>query len=54
VISAQWKTLLETYATAWISGFSDGANTYNRAGPNGAAAVARTVSGFLTHRDFRT
>ena len=54
VISPQWKTLLETYATAWIAGFSDGTNTYLRAGPNGATAVARVVNGFLTHRDFRT
>jgi len=46
------KTALETYATAWISGFSDGVNTYVRAGPNGATAVDRLVSGFLTHRDF--
>lgn len=53
VIAPSWKTALETYATAWISGFSDGVNTYVRAGPNGATAVSRLVEGFLTHRDFR-
>lgn len=53
VISAQWQTLLNTYAGAWQSGFSDGTNTYTRAGPNGASAVGHTVPGFLTHRDFR-
>jgi hypothetical protein len=46
------KTALETYATAWIAGFSDGTNTLNRAGPNGANATARFVNGYLTHRDF--
>jgi len=53
-INAGWKTLLETYATAWIAGFSDGTNTYVRAGPNGATAVSRLVEPWLTHRDFRT
>ena len=52
-VSHDQKTLLETYATAWIStGFSDGTNTYNRAGPNGATATARTVKQYLSHRDF--
>jgi hypothetical protein len=46
------KTALETYATAWIAGFSDGVNTYNRAGPNGASATSRFVNQYLTHRDF--
>jgi hypothetical protein len=30
--------------TWWNSGFSDGTNTYYRAGPNGATAVSRTVN----------
>ena len=54
VISNDWKTALQTYADAWLAGFSDGTNTYVRAGPNGATATARLVDGFLTHRDFRT
>jgi hypothetical protein len=43
---------LQTYGTAWLTGFSDGTNTYTRAGPNGAAATARTVLPQVTHRDF--
>lgn len=46
------KNALQTYATAWIAGFSDGAATYNRAGPNGANATSRTVLTYITHRDF--
>lgn len=44
---------METYADAWMAGFSDGTNTYVRAGPNGATAEARLVHPFITHRDFR-
>lgn len=43
---------LQTYAAAWISGFSDGAITAVRASPNGAAATGYVVEEFLTHRDF--
>lgn len=47
------KTAMETYASTWIgAGFSDGVNTYHRAGPRGAAATARTVETYVTHRDF--
>jgi hypothetical protein len=46
------KTALGTYATAWITGFSDGSNTYVRASPNGAAATGSVVEEYLTHRDF--
>lgn len=46
------KTIVETYGTAWLTGFSDGTNTYVRAGPNGAAATSRTVSQYVHHRDF--
>jgi hypothetical protein len=48
------KTAYETYMTAWLSGFSDGTNTYLRAGPNGAVAQSRSVNPYLTHRDFPT
>lgn len=41
-----------TYAAAWIAGFSDGTNTYVRAGPNGAAATGYYIDTYLTHRDF--
>jgi len=46
------KTALNTYGSAWISGFSDGSVTYNRAGPNGASATGVLVETFVTHRDF--
>src|SRR3954471_8148560 len=46
------KTALGTYATSWISGFSDGSTSYNRAGPNGASATGSVVSTYITHRDF--
>lgn len=46
------KTALQTYASAWISGFSDGTNTLVRAGPNGASATGSTVPVYVTHRDF--
>jgi hypothetical protein len=53
VINATQKTILTTYASAWISpGFSDGVNSYVRAGPNGATATGVVVENYLTHRDF--
>jgi hypothetical protein len=47
------STLIGTYANAWISGFSDGTTTYNRAGPNGASATGQTVEKYVSHRDLR-
>lgn len=46
------RTLLQTYATAWITGFSDGAITAKRSSPNGAIATGSLVEEFITHRDF--
>lgn len=46
------STAISTYATDWISGFSDGTNTYNRAGPNGASATGQIVVATIGHRDF--
>lgn len=51
-LATDLKTALTTYANAWVSGFSDGAITHHRAGPNGAVAQSATVHPFLTHRDF--
>lgn len=46
-------TAMGTYAAAWIgAGFSDGATTYHRAGPNGATATGQLVEAKITHRDF--
>jgi hypothetical protein len=48
--SAQ-KTALETYGAAWLTGFSDGAVTHVRAGPNGAVALAPALaSQYVTTR----
>lgn len=41
-----------SYANNWLSGFSDGVNTYVRAGPNGVTASGVEVETYLTHRDF--
>lgn len=46
------KTVLQTFATAWITGFSDGSITATRASPNGAAATGSIVEEYITHRDF--
>lgn len=51
-ISDGWKSALETYAGAWITGFSDGTITAVRAGPNGATATGHQTENYLTHRDF--
>jgi hypothetical protein len=51
VLAAQ-KTAIEEYADDWMAGWSDGVNTYVRAGPNGATATARSVEPFIGHRDF--
>lgn len=48
----QQKGYMETYAGAWIAGFSDGSITAVRAGPNGATATGSLVEEFLSHRDF--
>jgi hypothetical protein len=41
-----------TYSASWITGFSDGATTYHRAGPNGDVATGSLIETNLTHRDF--
>ena len=45
-------TLFQTYAAAWITGFSDGSNVYKRTGPNGHIATGSLVNGYVHHRDF--
>lgn len=46
------RTAYTTYATSWVSGFSDGTTTHKRAGPNGAVALTGAAEQYLTHRDF--
>jgi hypothetical protein len=50
-VTAQ-KTALTTYATAWVSGFSDGTNLMVRCGPQGQLATGVLVATYITHRDF--
>lgn len=50
-MNAAQHTAMGTYAAAWMSGFSDGTNTYIRARPNGDACTGYTVESRLTHRD---
>jgi len=47
------KTAYDEYGTDWIAGYSDGTNTYVRAGPNGATAISRLTHPFVRHRDFK-
>jgi hypothetical protein len=51
-LSADQKSAIDTYAGAWISGFSDGTHTLVRAGPNGATATGHQCEKYVTHRDF--
>jgi hypothetical protein len=51
-LAADQKTAFETYASHWVSGFSDGASTRERCGPRGAVAISRKVDGQIRHRDF--
>lgn len=46
-------TAMQTYAAHWVTGFSDGTNTYIKAGPNGAVAQGSSVLTTIRHRDFR-
>lgn len=51
-LDANQKAAMVTYATAWITGFSDGSITAVRASPQGAAATGSLVEEYVTHRDF--
>jgi hypothetical protein len=48
---AAQKTLMATYASSWVTGFSDGSITVTRSGPDGHAATGSLVEALLTHRD---
>lgn len=53
-IDTSQRSLYHNYMQAWITGFSDGATTFHRAGPNGAAATdyLAPTPDYITHRDF--
>jgi hypothetical protein len=45
-------TALQTYANAWLAGFSDGTRTYHRSRPNsGTLITSATAEPMITHRD---
>jgi hypothetical protein len=48
---ASQRSAFQTYAAAWISGFSDGTTTYKRSRPTGDLCTGYSVSATLTHRD---
>jgi hypothetical protein len=52
LMDANQKSAMATYATSWISGFSDGTITAVRATPAGHACTGQVVEEYLTHRDF--
>jgi hypothetical protein len=49
--NAGQRTALQTYAAAWITGFSDGTTTVNRSRPSGNLCTGSLVEPLLTHRD---
>lgn len=44
-------TAMGTYATNWITGFSDGVTTYHRSRPTGDLCTGAIVNPLITHRD---
>lgn len=46
------RTAFQTYASAWVTGFSDGAVTHKRCGPQGHTATGYLVDANIRHRDF--
>lgn len=52
LVAASQKTAVETYADAWVTGFTDGTGPRERCGPRGAVAVTKSVSPYVRHRDF--
>jgi len=54
-LNAGQRSQAQDYAERWWNvGYTDGTNTYKRAGPNGATAVSSEVDPFVRHRDFPT
>ena len=51
-LDANQKSAMQTYAAAWITGFSDGTTTHKLTSPSGHDATGSIVEEYLTHRDF--
>lgn len=52
LLETNQKAAMATYATSWITGFSDGSITAVRASPAGHIATGSLVEEYVTHRDF--
>jgi hypothetical protein len=50
-LNAAQRTAMGTYASAWISGFSDGTTTFHRSRPTGDLVTGSLVETLITHRD---
>lgn len=50
-LNATQKTAMQTYASAWVTGFSDGTTTHIRSRPNEHLCTGSLVETFITHRD---
>jgi hypothetical protein len=48
---ASQRTAMQTYASAWITGFSDGTTTFKRSRPSGDLVTGSLVASMVTHRD---
>ncbi len=51
LMNAAQRTATSTYASSWITGFTDGTTNHIRSRPNGNAATGSLVETMLTHRD---
>lgn len=47
------KGFMQTYMNSWVTGFSDGAVSHHRSGPDETLALAGAPEAYVTHRDFR-
>lgn len=51
ILLSTQRTAAQTYASSWVTGFSDGATNHIRSRPNGNAVNGSLVELMLTHRD---
>jgi hypothetical protein len=50
-LNAAQASAMQTYANAWITGFSDGTTSFKRSRPSGDLCTAALVETLITHRD---
>jgi hypothetical protein len=50
-VNAAQRSAFQTYAANWVTGFSDGTNTYIRSRPNGNSVTGSLVELLISHRD---